>query len=235
MRVQPVTTYEGIMPYFEYMKREFYVNADLGISLNQFFLRNQPAELRTTFYRMYEGNLEDITEEEIESFFMKFEKKANRTEINELIDILDLIRGILESSMRYLARLKLIVVRISNIHDILAEDAFKLAKILNEIPKLVCADIADEYELNPTNLYEMWETYLKRMRINNHFSKQLNPDYNINGTTRGNGGINRVTNSRFTSNNITRYNAVDVCTDKKMVLMVDYSIIMMISYIGEIK
>uniref|UniRef100_A0A0N5BF07 CCHC-type domain-containing protein n=1 Tax=Strongyloides papillosus TaxID=174720 RepID=A0A0N5BF07_STREA len=203
------------MPYFEYMKREFYVNADPGISLTQFFLRNQPAELRTTFYSMYEGNLEDITEEEIESFCMKFERKANKTEINKLMDILDLKRGISESPMGYLARLKLMVVRISNIHDMLPEDAFILAKLLNEIPKPICADLADEYQLNPTIVCEMWETYLKRMTINNHFLKQSNPGYNVNGTTRGNGGMNRVTNSRFTSNNTTRYNAVDSYNDKR--------------------
>uniref|UniRef100_A0A0K0FHY2 Retrotransposon gag domain-containing protein n=1 Tax=Strongyloides venezuelensis TaxID=75913 RepID=A0A0K0FHY2_STRVS len=215
MGAQPVTTYEGIMPYFEYMKRGFYVNADPGISLSQFFLRSQPAELRTTFYSMFEGNLKDITEEEIESFCMKFERRANKTEINKLMDILDLKKRILESPIGYFARLKLMVVRISNIHDMLPEDAFILAKLLNEIPKPICADLADEYELNSTNVCEMWEIYLKRMTINNHFSKQSNPGYNINGTTRGNGGMHRVTNSRFTSNNTARFNAIDGYNDKR--------------------
>uniref|UniRef100_A0A0K0FPM7 Orfan n=1 Tax=Strongyloides venezuelensis TaxID=75913 RepID=A0A0K0FPM7_STRVS len=53
------------------------------------------------------------------------------------------------------------------------------------------------------------------MTINNHFSKQSNPGYNVNGTTRGNGGMNRVTNNHFTSNNIARYNAVDSYNDKR--------------------
>uniref|UniRef100_A0A0K0FPM8 HECT domain-containing protein n=1 Tax=Strongyloides venezuelensis TaxID=75913 RepID=A0A0K0FPM8_STRVS len=129
MGAQPVTTYEGIMPYFQYMKREFYVNADPRISLTQFFLRSQSAELRTTFYSMFEGNLKDITEEEIESS-----------------------RGISELPIGYLARLNLMVLRIGNFHNMLPEGVFILTKLLNEIPKPVCADLADKYEMNPTNV-----------------------------------------------------------------------------------